>query len=371
VPPKARTALVWCGAVVFATIVYITLPGAGNNFPHGFGGFALVSALPAALLLRRIPLPVLAVLLAESLSFAVAKHGHNEIALLQFLAAGVALCFIAATRPQRTSILAAVAVLGVLAVFSATPVLVDQSSADTAGLAALALTVIVAWVIGNSIRQRFDYTETLRAQAATQAVVAERLRIARELHDMVAHSIGIIAFQAGAGSRVIDTQPSEARNALSAIEATSRETLSGLRRMLGALRQAESDPVDTTPAPGLADLERLAATTSRAGVEVDVIWRGQPRTLPPEVDLSAFRIIQEAVTNVVRHARSPHCQVALDYLDGDQLSIEILDNGHGCPTEGIGYGIAGMRERVNLLHGHFCAGPRPEGGFRVEVRLPA
>jgi signal transduction histidine kinase len=371
VPPGARTALVWLAAIVFAAVVYSTLPSAGHDFPHGYAGLGIVTALPAAVLLRRRPLPVLAVLLTEALSFAAAEHGDGQIALLQFLAADVALCFIAVTRARKTSAVAAVLVLGVVVTFSVAPVLFGHSGFDTAPACALALTVIVAWTIGDSIRQRLTYTETLHAQSAAQAVVAERLRIARELHDMVAHSVGIIAFQAGAASRVIDTQPSEARNALSAIEATSRETLTGLRRMLGALRQAESDTVDTAPTPGLADLDRLAATTAHAGVDVDVTWRGTRRPLPAEIDLSAFRIIQEAVTNVVRHARSPTCEVSVDYRDRYELRIEVLDNGPGRPPGAPGFGIAGMRERVNLLHGYFDAGPRPEGGFRVAARLPA
>jgi signal transduction histidine kinase len=223
------------------------------------------------------------------------------------------------------------------------------------------------------MRQSHVHAETLRAQATVQAVTAERLRIARELHDMVAHSIGIIAIQAGVGSRVIDTQPAEARNALSAIEATSRETLSGLRRMLGALRRAEpgseSEAAPLDPSPGLADLDRLAATTADAGVRVEVQWRGQRRPLPADIDLSAFRIIQEAVTNVVRHAGTGHCRVSIDHQD-EELSIEVVDDGRGCTIAGTGYGVIGMRERVGLLHGDLSVGPRPEGGFRVAARLP-
>jgi signal transduction histidine kinase len=189
---------------------------------------------------------------------------------------------------------------------------------------------------------------------------------------MVAHSIGIIAIQTGAARMVIDTQPAGAREALNAIEIAGRETLSGLRRMLGALRQAESAPVTTAPAPGLADVERLAATTATAGVHVDVQWRGGRRPLPAEIDLSAFRIIQEAVTNVVRHAGTRQCRVCIEHRD-EELSIEVVDSGRGGHSHGIagrGYGIVGMRERVGLLQGDFHAGPRPEGGFRVVARLP-
>ena len=199
-----------------------------------------------------------------------------------------------------------------------------------------------------------------------------------ELHDIVAHSIGIIAIQAGAGRRVFDARPDEARGALAAIEATSRETLSGLRRMVTGLRRADLEPrlgqAPPGPTPGLAAIERLAASTLEAGVKVDVDWHGSREPLPADIDLSAFRIIQEAVTNVVRHAGTGQCQVCIDRQDG-QLSIEVTDSGRGGSGHGggvarTGYGITGMRERAALLGGDFSAGPRPGGGFRVAVRLP-
>jgi signal transduction histidine kinase len=235
------------------------------------------------------------------------------------------------------------------------------------------LVTVIAWLIGNSIRQAQARAELVRAQAAAQTVMAERLRIARELHDIVAHSIGVIAIQAGAGHRVFDASPAEARDALAAIEATSRETLSGLRRMVTGLRRTQPEsaaahaPLD--PAPGLAGIERLAAITLGAGVTVDVHRRGSREPLPADIDASAFRIIQEAVTNVVRHAGTDHCQVSIDQQDG-QLSIEVTDSGHGGTADGTGYGIVGMRERAALLGGDFSAGPRPGGGFRVITRLP-
>jgi signal transduction histidine kinase len=235
------------------------------------------------------------------------------------------------------------------------------------------LVTIIAWLIGNSIRQAQARAELVHAQAAAQTVMAERLRIARELHDIVAHSIGIIAIQAGAGHRVFDASPAEARDALAAIEATSRETLSGLRRMVTGLRRTQPESAPThaplDPAPGLADIERLAAKTLDAGVTVDVHWRGIREPLPADIGLSAFRIIQEAVTNVVRHAGTDHCHVSIHQQDG-QLSIEVTDSGRGGTADGTGYGIVGMRERAALLGGDFSAGPRPGGGFRVAARLP-
>jgi signal transduction histidine kinase len=242
--------------------------------------------------------------------------------------------------------------------------------------------MIIAWLIGHSIRQARGRTELVRAQAAAQTAMAERLRIARELHDIVAHSIGIIAIQAGSGRSVFDARPDQARDALAAIEATSRETLAGLRRMMTGLRRAEpgSGPgsgagqAPLGPAPGLADIERLAAVTLEAGVQVEVAWLGGREPLPADIDLSAFRIVQEAVTNVVRHAGTDRCLVWIDQQDG-QLVIEVTDSGRSAPASkisaaGTGYGITGMRERAALLGGDFSAGPRPDGGFRVAARLP-
>ena len=235
------------------------------------------------------------------------------------------------------------------------------------------LVMIIAWLIGHSIRQARGRTELVRAQAAAQTVMAERLRIARELHDLVAHSTGIIAIQAGSGRRVFDARPDQARDALAAIEDISRETLAGLRRVVTGLRRADPEPGDGQAslgsAPGLADIDRLATRARDAGVQIEVDWHGSRETLPADIDLSAFRIIQEAVTNVVRHAHTGQCQVSIDQQDG-QLSIEVIDSGRGGTMAGTGYGITGMRERAALLGGDFSAGPRPGGGFRVAVRLP-
>ncbi len=291
----------------------------------------------------------------------------NAVQILIVGAVGIAICYIAATRTRR------VWATG-LAVVGAGLLIPGPGGLDLAQLrGGVALVTIIAWLIGHSIRQAQAQAELRRAQAAGQTVMAERLRIARELHDIVAHSIGIIAIQAGSGRRVFDARPDQARDALAAIEATSRETLSGLRRMVTGLRLAEPGPgpgqAPMGPAPGLADIERLAAMTLEAGVTVDVDWRGSREPLPADIDLSAFRIIQEAVTNVVRHAHTGQCQVSIDQQDG-QLSIEVTDRGRGGSVAGTGYGITGMRERAALLGGGFSAGPRPGGGFRVAARLP-
>jgi signal transduction histidine kinase len=353
-----------------------------------WGGPAFVCALLAsALLLRRMPLVALAVTLAGSAAPSLAPKSEMPASSLQIVfacAAGLEVCYMAATRSRRVSVTGVViagAVLPILALVLPSPDVSPPNGRSGSPIPlitiAVPLAMIIAWLIGNSIRQAQARTELVRAQAAAQNALADRLRIARELHDIVAHSVGIIAIQAGAGRRVFDTSPAEARDALAAIETTSRETLSGLRRMVTGLRRAELEPgagqAPLGPAPGLADIDRLAAITLDAGVKVDVEWRGIWAPLPPDIDLSAFRIIQEAVTNVVRHASTDECRVVIDQQDG-QLSIEVTDSGRGGgaadPAAGAGYGITGMRERAALLGGDFSADPRPGGGFRVAARLP-
>jgi signal transduction histidine kinase len=337
-----------------------------------FGGLVLVSAY----LVRGRPSTALIALLAGSWVAALTSESRHPAVLIVLAAtAGIELCFIAATRPTRVGVaagsVACAATALALLILDARLPLIPHAGA----IIVCWLTYVIAWLIGRSIRQTHVHSENLRAQAALQAVTAERLRIARELHDIVAHSIGVIAIQAGAGSRVIETHPDQAQRALTAIEAASRETLAGLRRMLGALREAEPGPgtgpasVTLGPASGLADVDRLAAVTQESGIQVDVRWLGERRPLPPDLDLSAFRIVQEAVTNVMRHAGASQCRICVDQTD-DQVKIEVVDNGRGGAISGPGYGITGMRERVSLLGGEFHAGPRPGGGCRVAARLP-
>jgi signal transduction histidine kinase len=335
--------------------------------------------LTSALLLRRWPLTALAVLFGGSVA-AMAMESSVPAGTLQIVAAcaaGIEVCYIAATRTRRVSVTGvAMADAGLLILLLGVPYsgthrdgIVASAVAPVTIAVPLVMVMVIAWLIGNSIRQAHARAELVRAQTA----LAERLRIARELHDMVAHSIGIIAIQAGSGRRVFDARPDEARDALATIEATSRETLSGLRRMVTGLRRADPEPgagqAPPDPEPGLAGIERLAAMTLDAGVQVDVDWRGSREPLPADIDASAFRIIQEAVTNVVRHAGPGQCQVCIGQQDG-QLSIEVSDSGRGGSVAGTGYGITGMRERAMLLGGGFSAGPRPGGGFRVTARLP-
>jgi signal transduction histidine kinase len=277
------------------------------------------------------------------------------------------------TARERAIGVAAIAVgLSIVAV-SGIP---GSNNADTAFTCVL---FAAAYLVGSTVRNRRLYSEQLEARAialenerdeeARRAVAEERLRIAQELHDVVAHSMGVIAVQAGVGAHVLDTDPDEAKKSLEAISQTSRSTLTEIRRMLGVLRE-EGDTA-YTPAPGLADLDRLVRDIESAGLEVDVRNEGAPTALPPGVDFTAYRIVQEALTNVLKHAGRAHATVVVD-REENALRLEILDDGRGVngrATTG-GHGLMGMRERVGMYGGSFEAGPRTGGGFRVAVRLP-
>ena len=403
----------------------------------------------AVALRRRHPVFMLGVVLVGAFLVSTLTV-PDASALVYFLPVAFVLFVVAATfEAKRDAVRALVAVCVTLVAVTAVLVHGGRGTFNGSAIVPAALCVIIAWIAGYSARQRRRYAVQLQDEAASKAVAQERLRIARELHDVVAHSMSVIAVQAGYGQYVIDSQPGDARTALGAIQTTSREALDEMRRMLGALRQADdadarkggagsptgSGPAAAGgvsggasgvgsgaasaplfPAPGLADLDRLVARTAGAGVRVDVSRFGQPCDLPASIDLSAYRIVQEALTNVVKHARTSSCRVLLGYRD-DELTIEITDNGAGMPASELagagiahhrtallsrngtaatgvgvldaaptppdglpassaatlpsgGHGIIGMRERVTLLGGEFSAGPLPGYGFRVSARIP-
>jgi len=328
----------------------------------------IVAAAIAVALRRRRPVLMLGVLLAGSL-LVTTLTGPDSSTLTYFIPVAYVLYLVAATYERKR---AAVRVLAaVFATLLADAVLMEATGGGffpPGGLISVGLCVIIAWSAGYTVRQRRRYAVRLQDEAASKAVAEERLRIARELHDVVAHSMSVIAVQAGYGQYVIDTQPADARSALGAIQATSREALDEMRRMLGALRQADegdrghgapqaaggsAEPQDSAvgasaplfPAPGLADLDRLLSRTASAGVRVDITRRGQPRDLPASIDLSAYRIVQEALTNVVKHARTSSCQVLIGY-GHDHLTLEVTDNGAGLP-EMAG---AGLPQHGSAVH---------------------
>jgi signal transduction histidine kinase len=248
-----------------------------------------------------------------------------------------------------------------------------------------ALLIAAVWLLGHFVGVRRVYVgqleertaelEQAREELARRAVVEERLRLARELHDVVAHAMSVIAVQSGVGAHVADSRPEEVGKALAAIETTSRAALTELRRLLGVLRQDSEPQASLTPMPGLANLDSLLAEVGKAGLAVRVRVEGTPLQLPAGVDLSAYRIVQEALTNVVKHAGPAHAQVTIRYR-GQEVAVEVTDDGRGAvPPVGdgrgrTGHGLIGMRERVAAFNGDLEAGPRSDGGFRVAARLP-
>ena len=339
----------------------------------------LASTLPAAV--RRLwPLPVLGAVLAGSVAAMAIGTGKDPSVVVAFVLYLVALWY-----PRRTSaaVLAGVLVLTAAGTAAGGAALHhNQVSIVAARFLASAVVLTASWVIGLAVRQQRAYTAGLREQAerrvqaqlaeGRRAATEERLRIARELHDVVAHSLSLIAVQAGVGNYVASARPAEAARALASIEATSRDALREMRRLLGVLRDESAD-ADLAPAHGLADVGQLITGTADAGVRVQLEVRGTQRPVPPGADLAAYRIIQEALTNVVKHARTTASRVLVTYED-DAMRLEITDDGDGAPADAVaasaGHGIAGMRERASLFGGEFQAGPLPGRGFRVAARLP-
>ncbi|MGW4645314.1 sensor histidine kinase [Kitasatospora sp. NPDC004289] len=372
--PATWTVLAWCAGVVNTALIRVQLPGeSGAAVLRGvvflrWDGLTMLAlaGLLTVLGARRLttrPAAGLAWVLAGAALGGV-PLSVGEIPLQQYYAVDAAVYFLAVALPRHRSLRALGAALGVLAGYLGIRIACGWPVGISVELP-VAMLVVIAWLLGSSNRQTREHQEETQVRATEQAVTDERLRIARELHDMVAHSLGVIALQAGAARRVIDRRPEAAREALGTIETTGRETLAGLRRMLVALRTEEP----LAPDLGVADLFRLAESTTAAGLRVELRRTGETVPLPPEVDVSAYRIVQESLTNVLKHARTDHCLVTVDQLP-DALLLEVTDHGAGPGPGPTGFGLVGMRERVALLHGGFAAGPLPGGGFRVTVRLP-
>jgi signal transduction histidine kinase len=229
--------------------------------------------------------------------------------------------------------------------------------------------VLVRWVVGERER-RLGIAERERDLAAREAVVEERARIARELHDAIAHNVSMMVVQAGAERRVLDDEQSSTREVLENVEQIGRGALTEMRRLVGMLRSDEDDPL--APQPGLRDLETLVAQVRDAGLPVALEVEGERRELPVGLELSAYRIVQEALTNALKHAGNAQASVRVRY-GADSLELEIVDDGVGSTdarATGGGHGLVGMRERVALYGGRFEAARRPTGGFTVRALLP-
>ncbi len=240
--------------------------------------------------------------------------------------------------------------------------------------------ILIAWLLGAYLRtrrlyvaelhERADRAEREREERAAAAVSSERSRIARELHDIVAHSVSVMVVHAEAADEMLERlRPDRARSSVWTIQETGRAALTDMRRMLGILREADSTPA-LTPQPGIANLELLLVQVRESGLPVELAVVGVPRPLPPGVDLSAYRIVQEALTNSLKYAGRARARVAVRYAPG-VLELEVSDDGVGTANGAAGgHGLVGMRERVTLFGGELDAGPAPGGGYIVRARLP-
>jgi signal transduction histidine kinase len=329
----------------------------------------LIASAAALVLRHRSPLVVLGVVLAVSLSL-----GWGPVVALPVLLA----LFTVAEYSARSRLIVATVVAAAAVIL--TDLIHQQHDSIASGLSHL-VAIGLAVAVGLYLRARADYITGLRERAerlererglrAQQAVGEERVRIARELHDVVAHNVSLMVVQAQAlaATGSSDNQ----RRALNQMADLGRDALSEMHRMLGVLRIQNSGAPERAPQPGVRDLDTLIERTRSAGLDTSLVQRGTPRELPAAVDLSAYRIVQEALTNVIRHAQAEHASVTLAY-GSDALEVTVVDDGvgQGSPQDGTGrgHGLIGMRERVSLFGGDLQTGQVNGGGYRVHAVLP-
>jgi signal transduction histidine kinase len=375
----------WGDAVValaLAASIQFELWGHAPATMHVVGGrsvFAvllLLVTLPLAVRRRAPALTLLAAAGALVLG-ALLVSGSQGIPLEVFLAVLLAFYSARANCDERRAAAVGAAALGAIAAVDlARPGIFSASGGSRPGAW---LVFAVAWFVGRDLRRRRQRVAGLESEAARLkwereeraqlAVAEERARIARELHDVIAHGVSVIVVQAQAGPHLLD-HPERVRGVFGSIESSGRDALAELRRLLGILRSGD-EQLAIGPQPGLGSLESLVAQMRASGLAVQLRIEGEPVHLPAGIDLSAYRIVQEALTNVVKHAGDADTEVVIRYADR-ALELDVVDDsGHGIATvNGSGHGLIGMRERVALYDGTLEAGPRAGGGYAVRARLP-
>ena len=378
-PPRGAAARRWATDIAIAVaVIAIEVVGTfGSAHWHhghataGVGTYLLLAAGGASLIARRrYPVGVLAVTLAVAIWPGMASQAH-----LIWIALIVAF-FTAVQARQRAAAVASLVIGYVASIWP--PWLIGSPGHATARFAVwLAVLLLFLLAVAEVIRARGQRTAALeqsRQEELRRRAGEERMRIARDVHDVVAHNISVINVQANTALHLMDRQPDRARSALTTINEVSGQALVELRSVLGVLR-AVDEGAPRAPAPGLARLGDLADTAAAAGLAVRVEESGQPVPLPADVDLAAYRIVQEALTNSARHSGGTNATIRIAYRE-DALVLDIHDDGARRPgrppgqPRGTGSGIAGMTERAAALGGTLQAGPRPGGGFAVQARLP-
>ncbi|HEY7198656.1 MAG TPA: sensor histidine kinase [Candidatus Dormibacteraeota bacterium] len=360
-------------AVLLAVAMVAVTPHAGaNQLPWrrqvDGAGYALLVAAAATLAFRRVApayaLGAMSVVLAAYLGM---RYPYGPILLVPVLG-----LYAAGSRlPPRRSVALAVGAIAVMVVGQAIAAGPQLDASYLVALVAWHGWLIVPWGVGAGIRSRAESGRHERDEAARRVAYEERLRIAREVHDVVGHGLAVINMQAGVALHVVDRRPEQARLALEAIKQTSKDALDELRAALDVFRQPQDDEA-RQPAPGLGQVDEVIAAMVDGGLPVDLVVTGEAVALPAAVDLAAYRIVQESLTNVARHAGPARATVRVRY-EPRQVVLEIVNDGRTRASGNGrgGQGIAGMRERAAAVHGTLEAGPRPEGGFRVLAHLPS
>jgi signal transduction histidine kinase len=351
----------------------------GHSIAHRLYASLAVAALACAVAVRRrwpvSGVAVVLVLMTARSGSGLGSNGQNRVAvtvavMLLFYALG-------AFAPEPKSRW----VLGFAVVVTSISQLTKPGGGISTAAALEVFGVLLPWALGRTVRERavrergyrelaeqLDAGRDLRARTAAHG---ERARIARELHDVIAHSVSVMVIQAGGARMVMDSSPERAAASLRSVERAGREALAEMRRLLGVL-DGDADPRALAPQPGLADIDELLARTRASGLAADLRVDGEPAAVPPALDLCAYRIVQEALTNVIKHAAPARAEVRVRW-GADALELEISDDGRGPGTvngASGGHGIAGMRERTGLHGGSIQAGAGPGGGFTVRARLP-
>jgi signal transduction histidine kinase len=364
-------------ALLFLALTAVQIAGDGDlTTSERIGSAAMAVAVAVAISQRsRAPLALAIVVLASILARPLIPPGGDGVSY--GLAALVSVYTCAARLEGRTLWIGA-ALSAAVAI-----VLMITDGQDFAGVLFYSLLFGAPWTGGRLIRlgrqrqtlleRQAVLLEEQRDEQARTAVADERARIARELHDVVAHAISVVVLQARGGRKVLAADPEAAHEAFDVIEATSTQALGEMRRLLGLLRA--DDGIALAPQPTLAGVRDLVGELRAAGLPVDVTVEGEPAPLPPGVDLSAYRIVQEALTNALKHAGPARAHVRVAYED-DAVLVEVTDDGLGAAAPAVGgvesggHGLVGIRERVAIVGGVLDAGPRPQGGYTVRARLP-
>ena len=338
---------------------------------------AIASLMVAVFARRRFPFaaPTAYWLLAAGISFVDWRLIPFAVSLF---VVGMAVAFLLGNLRNAVQ-----AGIGLAVVLGGSAIIVFNIPGHTvAELVFIPIEFAISWVAGFLLRETAEYAEaaevraTLAEQAreaeALRAVVEERTRIARELHDIVGHSVSVMTVQTSGVRRLLRPEQEQEREALLAVERTGREALAEMRRVVGALRDPEEAPA-LAPRPSLLRIDKLVAQARETGLPVDLAVEGEPIPLTAGVDLTAYRLVQEGLTNAIKHAEARHADVRVRY-DRDHVEIEVCDDGLGSDGAGStgssGHGLVGMRERVSIYGGDLEAGPRAEGGFRLRARLP-